>query len=57
MFSTWDRYRTGAAAWHREAKQAPQPERPLSHFLSQVDHLFYAAAAAFAICVIVLAAT
>ena len=57
MFSTWDRYRNGAAAWRSDANQARKPEHPLSNFLSQVDHLFYAAAAAFVICVIVLAAS
>jgi hypothetical protein len=51
MFWTWDSYREHAAAWAR----APRKNRDaLSRFFAKVDLMFYAAATAFAGCVIAL---
>ena len=55
MFWTWDSYRTEDAVWRRDRNNARHDKHPLSHFLATVDVLFYAAAVAFVICVIVVA--
>jgi hypothetical protein len=51
MFWAWDSDREHAAAWAR----TPRKKRdPLSRFFLNVDLMFYAAATAFAGCVIAL---
>ena len=54
MLWTWDRYGTDTTHWRRVAQDARHHEHPLSRFLTIVDHLLFAAALAFVICVGVL---
>lgn len=51
-FWTWDGYREDAG-WSRTAQKV-RPHDPLARFVANVDRLFYAAAAAFAISIIAL---
>ena len=50
MAWTWDRYRD----WHRDDHTARRDPKPLDRFLTTVDVMFYAAAAAFAITIVAL---
>ena len=54
MAWTLERYRATLPTWSGTATRQPQREDPMARFIDAVDRLYYAAAIAFAICVIAL---
>ena len=50
MLWTWGRYRGTAALWERKDRQHAHP---LGRFITTVDRMFFAAAAALAIAIVV----
>ena len=52
MLWTLDSLRGHSGTWHGNAQARPQREDPLSRFMARLDLMVYAAAAAFAACLI-----